>query len=81
MNEDVDFKGDNESKTNLIINYLPQSMSDEEFSQLFTNIGPVTSAKIVRNKANNYSYGFGFVDYTTPADAERAIQTLNGLQV
>jgi protein sex-lethal len=28
-----------------------------------------------------YSYGFGFVNYTNEEDAEKAINTLNGLQV
>lgn len=70
-----------DSRTNLIINYLPQTLSDPEFKSLFLSIGPIKSCKIVRHKATGYSYGFGFVDYTTPIDAMRAIQTLNGFQI
>ncbi|XP_064464840.1 ELAV-like protein 1 [Ornithodoros turicata] len=69
------------SQTNLIINYLPQTLTDEEFRNLFVSIGPVKSSKIVRHKATGYSYGFGFVDYQTIADAARAVETLNGLQL
>ena len=29
----------------------------------------------------NYSYGYGFVEYENPDDADRAIEQLNGLQV
>lgn len=72
--------GDN-SKTNLIINYLPQKLTDDEFRNLFTHIGPIKTAKIIRHKASGYSYGFGFVDYQTPDDAARAIDTLNGTLV
>ncbi|XP_054159797.1 ELAV-like protein 1-B [Oppia nitens] len=66
------------SKTNLIINYLPQQMTDQDFRVLFAQIGDIRSAKIIRKKSNGYSYGFGFVDYLLPEDAERAIKSLNG---
>ena len=56
-------------------------MTDEEFTQLFASIGSVSNAKIIRNKATNYSYGFGFVDYVSADDASRAIASLNGYQV
>lgn len=69
------------SQTNLIINYLPQTLTDEEFRSLFTSIGPIKSSKIVRHKATGYSYGFGFVDYQNIEDASRAVGTLNGLQL
>lgn len=48
---------------------------------MFLSIGPIKAAKIVRDKATNYSFGFGFVEYHNPQDAQRAIQTLNGLQI
>ncbi|XP_060064572.1 ELAV-like protein 2 [Ylistrum balloti] len=70
-----------ENQTNLIINYLPQTLTDAEFHSMFASIGNIKSCKIVRDKATNYSYGFGFVDYQSPEDAQRAIQSLNGLQL
>jgi hypothetical protein len=38
------------SKTNLIVNYLPQNMAQEEIKHLFTSIGPVESCKLVKDK-------------------------------
>ncbi|CAG2167640.1 unnamed protein product [Oppiella nova] len=70
--------GIDNSKTNLIINYLPQQMTDQDFRVLFAQIGDIRSAKIIRKKSTGYSYGFGFVDYLRPEDAERAIDSLNG---
>lgn len=70
-----------EEQTNLIINYLPQAMQDEEFRSLFESIGPLKSSKIVRDKNSGYSYGFGFVDYHNPKDAASAISQLNGYRV
>ena len=33
---------------NLIVNYLPNALSDEELHDIFERIGPLTSAKIMR---------------------------------
>lgn len=67
------------AETNLIINYLPQSLTDQQFHQLFEAIGPMVSAKVMRNKTNGYSFGYGFVNYQTPEDAAKAIDKLNGM--
>lgn len=39
-----------DSKTNLIVNYLPQSMSQEELRSLFGSLGDIESCKLVRDK-------------------------------
>lgn len=39
-----------DSKTNLIVNYLPQTMSQEEIRSLFSSIGEVESCKLIRDK-------------------------------
>ncbi|XP_017799064.1 PREDICTED: ELAV-like protein 3 [Habropoda laboriosa] len=88
-----------ESKTNLIVNYLPQNMTQEEIRSLFSSIGEVESCKLIRDKLTgkftqffeeNLSFGFpskgqslgyGFVNYHRPEDAEKAINTLNGLRL
>lgn len=72
---------DDPSSTNLIINYLPQTLTDEEFRSLFLSVGPIKNSKIVRDKATGYSYGFGFIDFQLASDAQRAIETLSGLQL
>jgi len=69
------------SQTNLIINYLPQTLTDEEFTSMFESIGPLNASKIVRDRHTGYSYGFGFVDFVSEADAMRAVDTLNGLHL
>jgi hypothetical protein len=43
--------GVDDPRTNLIVNYLPQSFSDEEFYSLFGQIGPIVNAKIARDIA------------------------------
>uniref|UniRef100_A0AAY5F053 ELAV-like protein n=1 Tax=Electrophorus electricus TaxID=8005 RepID=A0AAY5F053_ELEEL len=73
-----------DAKTNLIVNYLPQNMTQEELRSLFSSIGEVESAKLIRDKMGGkscHSLGYGFVNYVNPSDAERAISTLNGLRL
>lgn len=70
-----------DSKTNLIVNYLPQSMTQEELKSLFGSIGETDSCKLVRDKITGQSLGYGFVNYVDQKDAEKAINTLNGLRL
>lgn len=46
----VSSNGNDESKTNLIVNYLPQTMTQEEIRSLFSSIGEVESCKLIRDK-------------------------------
>ncbi|XP_045158739.1 ELAV-like protein 3 isoform X1 [Mercenaria mercenaria] len=69
------------SKTNLIVNYLPQTMTQEEIKALFSSIGEVESCKLIRDKPTGQSLGYGFVNYKNPSDADKAINTLNGLRL
>ncbi|XP_065364553.1 ELAV-like protein 2 isoform X1 [Calliphora vicina] len=97
-NGSVDGNSD-ESRTNLIVNYLPQTMTQEEMRSLFSSIGELESCKLVRDKVSGnlvlpasltalnpalqqgQSLGYGFVNYVRPEDAEKAVNTLNGLRL
>ncbi|KAF5929401.1 hypothetical protein HPG69_013697 [Diceros bicornis minor] len=72
---------DDIGRTNLIVNYLPQNMTQDELRSLFSSIGEVESAKLIRDKVAGHSLGYGFVNYVTAKDAERAVNTLNGLRL
>ena len=39
-----------ESKTNLIVNYLPQNMTQDDIRTLFSSIGEIESCKLIRDK-------------------------------
>ena len=41
---------DDENPTNLIINYLPQEMTEDELRTLFSSVGPLESCKLIRDK-------------------------------
>ncbi|CAG9861128.1 unnamed protein product [Phyllotreta striolata] len=65
-------------KTKLIINYIPQFATEDDLAQIFNPIGKVESIKIMRDYKTGYSFGFGFVKYSMPEDAAKAIEALNG---
>ena len=52
-------------------------MTDEDLSSLFTQFGTVTSAKILKDKMNGRSKGFGFVEMDDAEAAKTAIASLN----
>jgi len=70
-----------DSKTNLIVNYLPQGTTQEDMRALFSSYGEVESCKLIRDKVTGQSLGYGFVNYKDMESAEKAIQTLNGLRL
>ncbi|CAG5119509.1 unnamed protein product [Candidula unifasciata] len=76
-----DHSDDGTSRTNLIVNYLPQTMSQDEIRSLFASIGELESCKLIRDKPTGQSLGYGFVNYKRIEDAEKAINTLNGLRL
>ncbi|CAL4066502.1 unnamed protein product, partial [Meganyctiphanes norvegica] len=70
-----------ETRTNLIINYLPQTLTDQEFYKIFVVVGPIKNCRIMKDLKTGYSFGFGFVEYQKPEDAAKAILQLNNLPV
>lgn len=72
---------ENQSSKNLIVNYLPQHMTERELYSMFVTVGPVENCRVMKDIKTGYSYGYGFVSFTRPKDAEKAIQQLNGLDI
>lgn len=56
-------------------------MTDEDLAGLFTEFGTVTSGKILKDKMNGRSKGFGFVEMEDDEAAKAAIAALNETEV
>lgn len=54
-------------------------MTEDEVKNLFATLGPIQSCKVVKDKLSQISLGYAFINYETPMDASKAIQSLNGL--
>ncbi len=66
---------------NIYVGNLSWTMTDEDLSSLFTQYGTVTSAKILKDKMNGRSKGFGFVEMDDAEAAKTAIANLNESEV
>jgi RNA recognition motif-containing protein len=66
---------------NIYVGNLSWSMTDEDLSNLFTQYGTVTSGKILKDKMNGRSKGFGFVEMEDDEAARTAIANLNETEV
>lgn len=63
---------------NIFVSSLSFSTTDQELKQLFDSYGSVSSAKIIMDRDNNRSKGFGFVEMADQAEGEKAIRELDG---
>jgi RNA recognition motif-containing protein len=66
---------------NIYVGNLSWTMTDEDLNTMFTEFGSVTSAKILKDKMNGRSKGFGFVEMTDDEQAKAAIAALNETEV
>lgn len=64
--------------TRLYIGNLPYSTRDGDLEQAFSSFGGVSSAKVMMEKHTGRSKGFGFVEMASDAEAQAAIEGLNG---
>jgi RNA recognition motif-containing protein len=62
----------------LYVGNLAYSTMDQQLQEAFSEFGEVTSASVVIDRATGQSRGFGFVEFQSNEEAERAIQSLNG---
>ena len=64
--------------TNIFVGSLPWATDDQGLSDLFSQFGTVTRAKVIRDRDTNRSKGYGFVEMEDDAAAQQAIDKLNG---
>ena len=62
----------------LYVGNLPYSVRDEDLQQSFGQFGGVTSAKVMMERDTGRSKGFGFVEMASDAEAQAAINGMNG---
>lgn len=62
----------------LYVGNLPYGVRDNDLEQAFSQFGSVTSAKVMMERDTGRSKGFGFVEMGSDAEAQAAIQGMNG---
>jgi RNA recognition motif-containing protein len=62
----------------LFVGSLSFSTTSEGLREFFAQAGNVTSATVITDQFSGRSRGFGFVEMSTPEEAQAAVQRLNG---
>jgi len=63
---------------NIYVGNLDYNINDQDLERFFAEYGTVESAKIIIDKYNGRSKGFGFVEMSNEEEAQKAIKELNG---
>ena len=64
----------------IYVGNLSYSVDDQELENMFSAHGTVTSARVIIDRYDNRSKGFGFVEMEDGAAADAAIEALNGTE-
>ena len=62
----------------LYVGNLPRSATEQDISDKFSAYGTVESAKLITDRDTGQSRGFGFIEMASDAEAQAAIDSLNG---
>lgn len=57
---------------------IDDEVTDEELREHFSQCGTITSAKLMRDN-KGLSKGFGFVCFSSPEEAAKAVSTFHGM--
>lgn len=63
--------------SNIYVKNIDDNVNDEELRDHFSACGTITSAKVMRDD-KGISKGFGFVCFSTPEEANKAVTTFHG---
>jgi cold-inducible RNA-binding protein len=67
--------------TKLYVGNLSFQISEGELRQLFEPFGSVTSCNLIMDRMTDRPRGFAFVEMSSPAEAAKAIEDLNGKDI
>jgi RNA recognition motif-containing protein len=62
----------------LYVGNLPFTTGDADLQGLFAQAGTVKSAQVIKDRASGRSKGFGFVEMSSPDEAQSAITMFHG---
>jgi len=62
----------------LYVGNLSFNTTDQELNEAFSEYGEIVSATVIKNKYDNRSKGFGFVEFAREEDARKAKESMNG---
>jgi RNA recognition motif-containing protein len=70
-----------EMSMNIYVGNLSYEITEEDLKLAFEPFGKVESASIIKDKYSGQSKGFGFIEMPSKAEAQAAIEGLNGKEL
>ncbi len=67
-----------EAQTRLYVGNLPFQAQDRDLQDFFSSAGVVTNVNLMMDRVTGRSRGFAFVEFSTPEEAQRAVELFNG---
>jgi cold-inducible RNA-binding protein len=62
----------------LYVGNLPYTTTNDDLKNVFAAVGAVATATVIMDKMSGRSKGFGFVEFESDSDADKAIEMFNG---
>ncbi len=66
---------------NIYVGHLSRDVTEEDLQQAFEAFGQVASVKVITNRFTGQPRGFGLVEMPSEAEAQSAIDGLNGKEL
>lgn len=73
--------GMDKSQRSVFVGNIPYEATEEKLKDIFSEVGPVISFKLVYDRENGKPKGYGFCEYKDPETAHSAMRNLNGYEI
>ncbi len=68
-------------ESKLYVGNLSYNVTEQQLRELFSQAGTIKDVALITDRDTMRSKGFGFVEMTTQAEAQKAIELLNGKEL
>lgn len=65
----------------VFVGNLSKTVAEATLFKTFNQVGVISSARVVRDPTTGNSLGQAYLNFVDPVDAERALKTMNGLEI
>lgn len=69
------------SQRSVFVGNIPYEATEEKLKEIFSEVGPVVSFKLVYDRENGKPKGYGFCEFHDPEMALSAMRNLNGFEI
>lgn len=70
-----------QEKFTVFVGSLSWNVDDAYLRREFDHIGEIIGARVITDRESGRSKGYGYVDYTNKADAQKAVDTMKGKEI